>query len=250
MSKEGKIKILFWSFVIFLIGAILFSKSKNVDGCEPNWDALCTNSCCPARMQFVKKCWDNYSTLKEVVEQHIISLENADSHHHHHHHLQKVPTTHMTNEGHSTSEAMPMYFQFSTHTIILFKIWETKDPFIYYVSLFFCFGFGVISVMLKVLRLKMEQSFNKISDITMYMDKEPLKNNVIRMILAFIIYSWDYLLMLIVMTFNAGLFAAVILGLSFGFFLFGNVFITSNKCATYNMDVHKRFYADPACCGS
>ncbi|CRG94585.1 DEAD/DEAH box helicase, putative [Plasmodium gallinaceum] len=226
-------------FIILILNSIDINagSTNSKNNCTPDFTISCSHKCCKKKLAFIQECWDNYKKYSEIINEHkrnenniIYSLEeNMD----------------LMGKG----ESMPMSFQFSTHTIILFKSWETLSKGSYYISLVVCFFFGLISVMLKVFRLNIERSLPKTKDRNVFKSETLFKNNTIRMILAFIIYSWDYLLMLIVMTFNVGLFFSVIFGLAFGFFLFGSHFVTSKKCATTDLDIHKQFYGDPACCG-
>ncbi|CRH01536.1 copper transporter, putative [Plasmodium relictum] len=226
--------------IILLLNSIIINASSNnsKDKCTPDLKISCSHKCCKKKLSFLQECWENYKKYSEIISNHLKNENNKN----------QISQDHnMDSMEHS--ESMPMSFQFSTHTIILFKSWETLSDGSYFISLIICFIFGLISVILKVLRLYIERSLPKTNDTNVFTSEVLFKNNTIRMVLSFVIYSWDYLLMLIVMTFNVGLFFSVIFGLSFGFFLFGSHFITSKKCATTDLDIHKQFYGDPACCG-
>ncbi|KAI4836882.1 copper transporter [Plasmodium brasilianum] len=235
-------------FIFFVINSLYIraekdddNKNKGDDPCLHNI-AMCSNKkLSKNKLSFIYDIWKNYETYKDIITNHQNKEMNK--------------TFQLQDEAEDIklmnhSLSMPMSFQFSTHTIILFKFWETLTATSYFVSLIICFIFGIISVILKVFRLNVERSLPKTTDTSVLKSKVLFKNNTIRMILSFIIYAWDYLLMLIVMTFNVGLFLSVVLGLSFGYFLFGNNFITcNNKTSASDMNVHKEFYGDPACCG-
>lgn len=52
----------------------------------------------------------------------------------------------------------------------------------------------------------------------------PLVHNFWRSLVTFITFTLDFALMLLVMSFNVGIFFAVVIGLSIGYFLFGHTF--------------------------
>lgn len=232
----------------FLISLILIIICFSIEGNggpppkpkEPNWEALSISPCCIQRLEFAKKCWKFYKPLKSVFEKYMDELSETGE-------LKQLES--IGNAEQNNQESMPMSFQYSTHTIVLFEFWETNNATKYYLTLVVCFFFGIISVILKILRLHIEASLKKTTKSNIFTSRELLKNNTIRMIVSFFIYSWDYLLMLIVMTFNVGLFISVSLGLAMGFFLFGNQFVKSKKCGKNKLEVHTQFNADPACCG-
>ncbi|CAG9474018.1 copper transporter, putative [Plasmodium vivax] len=223
--------------------------SKDHAECTPSLHVECAHNCCKKKLAFIYDCWDNFKSYKNIIEQHTkgqqennFQLQGAGDE-------DSGEDGGASTTGHSMAMAMPMSFQLSTHTIILFKFWETKTETSYYISLALCLLFGVLSVLLKLLRLHVEQALPQTKDTNVMNSGVLFKNNLTRSLLSFIIYSWDYLLMLIVMTFNVGLFFAVVVGLSIGFFLFGHKFVTCGKSSTDGLDVHKEFHGDPACCG-
>ncbi|KEP66137.1 UNVERIFIED_CONTAM: Ctr copper transporter family protein [Hammondia hammondi] len=186
-------------------------------------------------------------------------------------------TPHVAAEGHKSSccGVMPMSFQNSLHTVILFHSWETLERWQYVLSLLTCVVLGMLSVVLKVLRLRLEfflAKRDRAAEAAQRIEKEkakegqgsaaslssavvgrlygnfPLKQNAWRTVEAFVIYGYDYLLMLIVMTYNVGLFFAVTGGLALGFFCFGHLLrIQADK---EENSLEEDYRGDPCCCGT
>ncbi|EPT29663.1 Ctr copper transporter family protein [Toxoplasma gondii ME49] len=186
-------------------------------------------------------------------------------------------TAHVAAEGHKSSccGVMPMSFQNSLHTVILFHSWETLERWQYVLSLLTCVVLGMLSVVLKVLRLRLEfflakrdRAAEDAQRVEKLKEKEgqssaaspssaiverlcgnfPLKQNSWRMLEAFVIYGYDYLLMLIVMTYNVGLFFAVTGGLALGFFCFGHLLRIQAEKEENSLEEDYR--GDPCCCGT
>ncbi|EUD69535.1 hypothetical protein C922_00398 [Plasmodium inui San Antonio 1] len=223
--------------------------SRDNAECTPSLHVKCAHNCCKKKLAFIYDCWDNFKLYRNIIQQHMKGQQENNFQLHGAAHENGGDDGGGSITGHSMAMPMPMTFQLSTHTIILFKFWETKTETSYYISLAICLLFGVFSVLLKLLRLHAEQALPQTKDTNVMTSVILFKNNLARSVLSFIIYSWDYLLMLIVMTFNVGLFVAVVAGLSIGFFLFGHKFVTCGKSSTDGLDVHKEFHGDPACCG-
>ncbi|EAA15673.1 surface protein-related [Plasmodium yoelii yoelii] len=190
-------------------------KQSGDDECKPILDLNHIGSKGKNKIPFIYKCCINHDIYESIINEHF-SEENQSN-------TTGGPEKLNMMMG---NLSMPMSFQNTTHTIILFKFWETTTVPFYFLSLILCFIFGILSVVFKVLRLYIEMVLPTTNNMNIFTSAILFKNNTIRMILSFIIYSWDYLLMLIVMTFNVGLFFAVILGLSFGYFLMGGKFVT------------------------
>ncbi|PFH37812.1 Ctr copper transporter family protein [Besnoitia besnoiti] len=191
---------------------------------------------------------------------------------------------HVAAKGHKSSccGVMPMSFQNSYHTVILFHSWETLEKWQYVLSILACIVLGMISVILKVVRLRVEfvlvqrdraaedraasEGAAKGSSLPSASVRHrlcmgfPIKQNAYRMVEAFIIYGYDYLLMLIVMTYNVGLFFAVTGGLALGFFFFGHMLRLKAEDGGHELDGegggHRRqgmsedYRGDPCCCGT
>ncbi|OEH75245.1 ctr copper transporter domain-containing protein [Cyclospora cayetanensis] len=147
----------------------------------------------------------------------------------------------MSNGGHQPASGnkssccgvMPMSFQASTHTVILFKSWETTEAVYFWLSCILWFFLGSGSVALKLLRLRIDHWSAGATAATVSAAKEqqqstwrvataPYTIRLLKTGLCTLVYAYDYLLMLVVMTFNVYLFFAVCLGLGFGVFCLGH----------------------------
>ncbi|SBS89009.1 copper transporter [Plasmodium malariae] len=173
-------------FIFFVINSLYIraekdddNKNKGDDPCLHNI-AMCSNKkLSKNKLSFIYDIWKNYETYKDIITNHQNKEMNK--------------TFQLQDEAEDIklmnhSLSMPMSFQFSTHTIILFKFWET---------------------------------------LTVECGKIVAENNRYKCFKK-----------------------QIVLGLSFGYFLFGNNFITcNNKTSASDMNVHKEFYGDPACCG-
>lgn len=120
---------------------------------------------------------------------------------------------------------LPMSFEASSDVMVIFSWWRTRTPAQYGLCCFLCGAFGFISVALKVLRRISEQYIMLAEDrgeLTLIFGSFPIFHNAIRGTVAFLNYAWDYMLMLVAMTFNAGVFMSLIGGIGLGFLLIGD----------------------------
>lgn len=151
---------------------------------------------------------------------------------------------------------MRMYFHFGQRDIILFKDWIPENTAGYVASFFAVVALGIFLQSIKAIRLALENHWykelmvaSKGNCTTCVEDKqecdkdceqecgpkcgaEPsladpmlpkLQRNVIRAILTGVSVGLEFLLMLIAMTFNVGLFFAVITGVALGTLFFGHI---------------------------
>eukprot|EP00921_Rhytidocystis_pertsovi_P009691 GHVQ01015624.1.p1 GENE.GHVQ01015624.1~~GHVQ01015624.1.p1 ORF type:complete len:328 (-),score=26.67 GHVQ01015624.1:548-1531(-) len=142
----------------------------------------------------------------------------------------------------STGERLPMHFT-STENYnvqILFKNWVTSNELQYALTLSACIAFGFLSVVLKAGRRAAEQYMEAVEDqgnATMLPRYElPICHNLIRMVMMFSIYGWDYILMLVVMSFDYGIFFCTMAGLALGVGVLGHV-LASDDIARRNLDI-------------
>ena len=117
-----------------------------------------------------------------------------------------------------------MWFEASSEVLLLFSWWNARTTAQYVVCCLCCIAFGFVSIALKVLRrvsevrLKMAEKKHK---PTLMLGSLPVFHNALRASVAFLNYSWDYMLMLVAMTFNVGIFLSMLGGMALGFLTIG-----------------------------
>ena len=137
---------------------------------------------------------------------------------------------------------MPMYFT-SGHDIgkFLFKGWIVDSPSRYALAWLLIFMLGVTNEFLGYLRQVVCSSASRKSGVLMSPESDEIQGGrreltmtkkLFLTVLYFINVSISYGLMLVTMTYNVGLFFAVVLGLSLGHFIF-KISISSRRAAYY-----------------
>lgn len=119
---------------------------------------------------------------------------------------------------------LPMSFEGSSEVMVLFSWWSTRTSTQYAVCCLVCVVFGFVSIALKVLRRKSEHQLMEAEERgepTLILGSFPIFHNAVRGTVAFLNYAWDYMLMLVAMTFNVGVFLSVLGGIALGFVLIG-----------------------------
>ncbi|KAH8740421.1 copper transporter [Cryptosporidium ryanae] len=135
------------------------------------------------------------------------------------------------------SISMQMVFHQSFESLILFDFWKTKNPLEYFTSCFIIILLGWFTMYLS--------SINKgyIREIKKNREKQINRKVIVySILLSFCYYFLNYLLMLVAMTFNWGLFISVIIGLSLGYGMYEMGSIEKDTCIC-NME-----YEYPSCC--
>jgi copper transporter 1 len=114
---------------------------------------------------------------------------------------------------------MEMFFAWSTTATILFEGWLTSTWYFYLLS---CVGVFVGTVLLEGLRMATQRQ-------SLGWAKKSMHRQVGEGLLYGVYVSCSYLVMLIAMTYNVGLFLSVVLGHSVGRFLFSRWLIRENE---------------------
>lgn len=120
---------------------------------------------------------------------------------------------------------LPMSFEASNEVLLLFSFLRTTSSVQYAACCCACVALGYISIALKALRRFCEQRLAVAAVVEGRTDEDafPFLPNLIRGCVAFFNYSWDYMLMLVAMSFNAGVFASLIGGFCLGFLTLGHL---------------------------
>ena len=120
---------------------------------------------------------------------------------------------------------LPMSFEATSEVMLLFSWWDARTIPQYAVCCLSCVVFGFISIALKVLRRVSEVYLMQAEEKggqTVILGSFPVFHNAIRASVAFLNYSWDYMLMLVAMTFNVGIFVSMLCGIGLGFLTIGH----------------------------
>lgn len=130
---------------------------------------------------------------------------------------------------------MRMYFHTGINDIFLFRSWVPRNHLDYAAIWFFFFFLAIFQIFLKAVRSmkerkwqQLDQSRGKVLEKPLLKDKSskskkiPFSTNTRRALFVFVTGTFDYCLMFAAMTFNIGIFFAVVLGFSFGTLFFGH----------------------------
>jgi len=170
-----------------------------------------------------------------------------------------IPTWGLCDAGTVKIPRMEMYFHFTIYDYILFKEWVPQTVVSYVIAVFGTFLLAILYEGLKVFKIKMELSWRaqlrkKLQQKSTQLDDTPLmptgevskrpydfwieiQRSMLKMLETFL----HYILMLLAMTFNVGLFIAIIAGVGVGSLLFAPfaVIETNNPAkASLNNDSH------------
>lgn len=133
---------------------------------------------------------------------------------------------------------LPMSFTASREVLLLFSWWRAESAGQYVLCCLCCVLFGFVSIALKVLRRVSEMLLfqeEKLGKAKVIFGSFPVYHNAIRGVVAFLNYCWDYMLMLVAMTFNVGIFISLLGGVAIGFLTIGHYLdyepSSSNRCA-------------------
>ncbi|BBN08395.1 solute carrier family 31 (copper transporter), member 1 [Marchantia polymorpha subsp. ruderalis] len=143
---------------------------------------------------------------------------------------------------------MHMTFYWGTIATLLFDEWVTRTPLQYYLSLVAIVIFAIIHEWLFMFRVSIASKQNGpraggLENNAPLLEKLPAPKSGVWDIIVALLYgvnaSTGYLLMLLVMSFNGGVFIAVVVGLVIGFALF--------RSKSASVDINK--ISDSCCVG-
>lgn len=129
-----------------------------------------------------------------------------------------------------------MYFHTGYDEYLLFRSFHVNSARTYYFGLMVIILSAVFTVYVQSVRANLETLWegdsSRVASVTAfqsvvapcYRRSFPLAHNIWRSVLTLITFALDFALMLLVMSFNIGVFCAVVIGLSIGYFLFGHTF--------------------------
>jgi copper transporter 1 len=123
---------------------------------------------------------------------------------------------------------MRMFLHFSTVDYILFSWWVPRDYRSYVLACGFCLLFGAASSTLRIFRTRYEAAMSTADDSNksgepQWFSPPSLGTNAKRACLLAMVSMIDFLLMLIVMSFNVGLILCCVGGLACGHFMFSHM---------------------------
>ncbi|CAI5505666.1 unnamed protein product [Closterium sp. Naga37s-1] len=143
------------------------------------------------------------------------------------------PTSSSASGGSMSMMMMQMWFYWGPNVIILFESWKTSSWGFYLLACFLVVVFCVLHEFLTSFRLKLSATRRcRVKDAEQGADSADATSSkkvdwrsLLDRLAVTGIYAlnliFSYAIMLIVMSFNIGLFIAVVLGLTIGFFFFG-----------------------------
>lgn len=119
--------------------------------------------------------------------------------------------------------ALPMYFSNNIRIKFLFDYFQVTTLSQFVICNIICVFLGAFSIFVKIIKKKVDTG---VKQCTQY--ETPLKtvfnrHNVLHGVLSFLNYTIDYLLMLIVMTFNPFIFLSIMIGLSLMYLFWGHL---------------------------
>ncbi|CRH03924.1 copper transporter, putative [Plasmodium relictum] len=118
---------------------------------------------------------------------------------------------------------LPMYFSNNINIKFLFDYFQVKNIYQFVFCNILCILLGFISIYIKMTKKGFDKKNNIESGEKRHFLNIHINKNLIYGILSFLNYAIDYLLMLIVMTFNTYIFISIMIGLSSAYFLYGHL---------------------------
>nr|GEX02864.1 copper transporter 5.1-like [Tanacetum cinerariifolium] len=141
---------------------------------------------------------------------------------------------------------MHMTFYWGHKVTLLIDSWKTDSWFSYIITLIICFLFPVLYQFLEVHRLQLKLLSSSANGVVGAIENEPLlytkffssrkRKRFVGSVLFGMSSVINYFMMLAVMSFNGGVFVAIVVGLAVGYWLFRNaddeqIMLIDDPCA-------------------
>lgn len=118
----------------------------------------------------------------------------------------------------------PMYFTNNINIKFLFDSFQVRNMTEFIICNFICVLLGVLSLYIKLLKKNLDRKQQKIENAESMFLTYWNGDRIMYGLLFFLHYAVDYILMLIVMTFNSYIFLSIMIGLSSAYLFWGHLF--------------------------
>ncbi|KAI4835785.1 copper transporter [Plasmodium brasilianum] len=123
-------------------------------------------------------------------------------------------------------DPLPMYFSNDTNIIFLFDYFRIRCMYEFIFCNIMCFLLGFLSIYIKAVKRNTFKKYpNDLKENLLFVKNIPVDHRLTFGMISFINYAVDYLLMLLVMTFNLFIFLSTMVGIAVGYFFCGHLLV-------------------------